>query len=484
MLSSVARLLEAWNHGGVDYCHWKSTVRLEKAVRGETDIDVLVSAEDADAAERIADEEGFHRCDTVPLRSYPGITDYVCLDESGTWAHVHLHYQLVLGDRWAKAYWLPVEEAVLERAPFREEIDSPVVSAQDELYLFCARMALKFRRPFSRSIVREEYEHILSRLDPDEWENPSYPTNVPALDGLVDHARSSALVSSADLNKHARRARRSLRRIRRLGPVSHRLQSATRAVYRYWIEFRRRISDNFEIGRRRIPEGGSIVALVGIDGSGKSTLVRRMEELFGEQMNVTRVFLGNGRSGASWYRKAAFSVFGTRASLRRHRALREGEERESGDEVPWYYALWILLCVVDKRADLRRAMAARANGSLVLSDRWPQDQVPGTHDGPRLNGMEGLTGLARHAAESEAEFIRDATRLRPELVIKLKTSPEVACARKPDELTEAEAREYARSLEEIDWSSRQVRTVDADRPLEAVEREVRDAIWNVVRRAG
>ncbi len=61
--------------------------------------------------------------------------DYVCLDlETGKWVHIHLHFQLALGDRWVKAYWLPLEDIILSRRKFSDEFSSYVVDPYDELF--------------------------------------------------------------------------------------------------------------------------------------------------------------------------------------------------------------------------------------------------------------------------------------------------------------------------------------------------------------
>ena len=40
----------------------------------------------------------------------------------------------------------------------------------------------------------------------------------------------------------------------------------------------------------KISNGGKIVAIVGIDGSGKTSIVSEMQYFYSRQMNVTRVF--------------------------------------------------------------------------------------------------------------------------------------------------------------------------------------------------
>lgn len=478
MLTTISKLLHAWNERNIRYCHWKSTNHLDATIDGLTDLDVLVDRAGAVEAEQLALAIGFRLMDTVPLRSYPGVKDLVCLDESGQWVHIHLHYQLVLGDRWLKAYHLPIEERILERAGFVDDYDSKVIAPDDELYLFCARMAVKSRRPFNYGPTYAELKHIKGSIKGDWSEQVPLSRTLQVLDKMVRYASAEDEPSKDELNRYALQVRKALRSYRRFSFFSFHALSTLRCLYRYQVEFKRRILKNFTTGRRKLPNSGVIVAFVGADGSGKSTAVRRMERLFSQQMNVTRVFLGNGRSGASWYRRIAFGLFGARARTKGHKGLREGDR--SSKPVPWYYSLWIRLCVHDKLKNLRAAAAAKANGSLVLADRWPQTRQPDVFDGSRLHGKDGLDGLARYAARAEQIFHAMASQYQADLLIRLVVSPDIALERKPGELSEGEMAGLTGHFVEIVWDARREVVVDADASMEFVDGVIRDAIWDTV----
>lgn len=479
MLSTVAKLFEKWNIQRIRYCHWKSSDHLQATVDGITDVDVLVDRKCADKAERLLSELGFQRLDTVILRSYPGIMDYVCLDpESSKWVHIHLHFQLALGDRWVKAFWLPLEATILSRRKFSEEFSSYVVDPHDELFLLCARMSLKHKNPFGKPVVWGELEHIRGRLEGNE-QVPNYMGRVYVpLENMFREALSDN-PSPKRLNALAAQVRETLKEVMRFGGLGFWARSTLRMFYRYAIEFSRRFLKNFEVGRRKLPRGGVLIAFVGIDGSGKSSGVERMERLFAQQMNVTNVFLGNGQSGASWYRKAVFRVFGTKAKWRSHKQLKETGQ-EDRIRVPWYYALWILICLRDKEKNLKRAIRARANGSLVLSDRWPQAEIAATFDGPRIYGKTGLGRFAQYVAKREKGFLDRAANYIPDAVLRFRVNPAVACYRKPGEFTEVVARQNAELLDQLQWAGSVVVDVDADVELVEVDSLVRAAIWGTI----
>jgi hypothetical protein len=54
---------------GIRFCHWKSNIRLEHAISGEEDIDLLVSREDANCFMSAVADAGFKRmgsCQRAP----------------------------------------------------------------------------------------------------------------------------------------------------------------------------------------------------------------------------------------------------------------------------------------------------------------------------------------------------------------------------------------------------------------------------------
>lgn len=480
MRSPVAMdLFAAWDAAAVSYCHWKSIDHLDAALAAKTDLDVLVARADAEQAEAAARALGFIRFNTVPLRAYPDIEDFIAYDAGvGRLVHLHLHYQLVAGDRWVKAFRLPVEEAMLARSVRDTGSGVWVVAPGDELVQFCARMCVKFRNPFRRRRVRTEAAEIAARLgDPATLDRlaAEYPEPVLALATQV--ARLGP--SDPGLDQASRRARAAMQALRRMGWLEFRLRALQRLAYRMVVEFRRRKLGDLRHGRRRIPGGGLTVAFVGMDGAGKSAAIARTARFFAAQMNVATEFLGSGRSGAPWYRRLVFAIFGTRAFLSRHKAAKpDGGSRRK----PWYLLAWIWLCALDRRRALARAEAAMKDGSLVLVDRWPQDQIAGRFDGPRIGEDEATTGFAGRVRDAEQAVMARARELTPHLVLRFVVSPQKALARKPQDMDLATATAAAAQFATIDWPHNlAVVDIDADQAIEAVDAAIRDAIWQCFR---
>ena len=113
-LGVLRGLFERVHADGIRYCHWKSNQHLQASMVGKTDVDILVDRRAIVPLTKILGETNFKRFVVKPGRGYPGIEDYVGFDTaSGTLTHLHVHYQLTLGEKFLKGHRLPWEELFL-----------------------------------------------------------------------------------------------------------------------------------------------------------------------------------------------------------------------------------------------------------------------------------------------------------------------------------------------------------------------------------
>ena len=113
---------------------------------------------------------------------------------------------------------------------------------------------------------------------------------------------------------------------------------------------------------------------------------------------------------------------------------------------------------------------------VVITDRYPQDEIVGFNDGPLLTRLSKVPAWLR-TVESAAYAL--ARRLPPDLVLKLDVRPETAATREPDMDPDLIPRRMA-ELRRLTFASARVATVDAERPLEDVIRAVKREIWQLL----
>jgi thymidylate kinase len=187
--------------------------------------------------------------------------------------------------------------------------------------------------------------------------------------------------------------------------------------------------------------GGLLVAVIGADGSGKSTLVRDLRSWFAPKLDTYPVYFGSGDGPASAIRAplklARRLVLGSKQEVARKDAV---TARHPGSMAVGR-AVWAAALAVEKRRKLRRASIARARGLLVITDRFPQNQVHGSTDGPLLSGWRHSgSGLRRRLASFEAEAYDRAANRPPDLVLRLNVDLDVARGRRPEHNEEDLAR--------------------------------------------
>jgi thymidylate kinase len=115
---------------------------------------------------------------------------------------------------------------------------------------------------------------------------------------------------------------------------------------------------------------------------------------------------------------------------------------------------------------------------VVIGDRYPQSQIMGFTDGPRLRRWaEHRSRLLRGLAARELEVYRAADAAAPDLVIKLQVSPEVAAQRRPGSAVAGLSRRVDAVRQLRFPSATRVVEIDATQPLDRVLLEAKQAVW-------
>ena len=173
-----------------------------------------------------------------------------------------------------------------------------------------------------------------------------------------------------------------------------------------------------------------LIAIIGADGSGKSTLAADLASDLARERPAAHVYLGLG-SGPIGHRIAALPLVGPLlAGLIGKKADRT---RDPADRIPG-----LLTALVVYRFSLRRKarfdamMALRRRGVVVITDRYPQIEVPGFYDGPGLSAARAESGMVRRLAVREAALYAEMAAHRPRLVLRLNIDADTALARKPE----------------------------------------------------
>ncbi len=173
-----------------------------------------------------------------------------------------------------------------------------------------------------------------------------------------------------------------------------------------------------------------LIAIVGCDGSGKSTLAADVLRHVRQSRAADTVYLGLG-SGAIGNRIKAWPLIGP--LLESILSKRASQARDPKDKIPGVLTAIILYRLSLKRkAQFERLLALREAGVTVVTDRYPQTEIPGFYDGPGLSAARAEGWLIKRLADKERAIYARMVSYLPTLVIRLNVDVETALARKPD----------------------------------------------------
>jgi len=477
----VRELCAQLREEGVRYCHWKSNDMLARSASGENDLDLLVHRYDAQRFAEVMARLGFRRALAPGGREHPGVSHHYALDTaSGRFVHIHAHVLLVLGDDTTKNFRLPIEEPYLASCDDRDLF--PVPAPEIELAVFVLRMMLKHGTWDAVAVgkgaiganERRELDWLLERADPRTLEAvvtehlPSVGTALwsDCLRAVQDGSTLRRLVLGRRvlraLRAHARRAwwhDLTLRVLRR----------GTWGSRRYLL---RRPT------RKRLDRAGATIAVVGGDGSGKSTAVEGTSAWLGGPLAVRRSHLGKPPPSLLTLAVKGPMYLARRAGLLPSAYASIDPRTARPEDFPGNaWALWHLFTARDRLREYRRARRFADNGGVVVSDRWPLRQIS-LMDGPRttwvLRTPERFSRTTLRLARAEARIYGQIA--PPDVLFVLRIDPEVAVARRSDEES-GYVRARNAEVRGVDWAGSSATVVDATSPPEVVLDVIRRAVW-------
>ena len=495
-LGIVRQLLERLHSERIMYCHWKSNNTLEGSLLGMIDLDLLVDPTASSALTKALSDVGFKPLVATPCLAHPAIHSFLGLDRStGSLAHVHVYYRLITGEGHLKGYHLPWERVVLSTRRVDPRSGAYVADPNVEALLYMVRVALRWRA-MDRLFVLMGWSGVRqSTIREFQW-----------LHERVDMVRLTALCQCLLGQDTGRRliaafedfpSTRSLVAFRKhlvttLHP--HRRFGAIAAVWHRWLrEFcwlRGKLSLEVlrtSVSFTRMPAtGGLLVAFIGVDGSGKSSLVKKVVAWLAWKVDVSPMYFGSGDGPASvlrWPLQVLARALRPR-SRRRARAYGAANAGSRRDEALWEAlgrVIWALTLSYEKRRKLRWAWHAHERGMVVVCDRFPQNQVNGFMDGPLLSHWLGhRLWWLRVLARWERVPYDWAEAHPPDLVVHLDVSPEVAHRRKPD-MSLDDIRRRANAVQTLRFSPQtHLAVVEAERSPDEVLLAVKTLIWNVL----
>jgi len=489
----ASQLFELLNQHGIVYCHWKSNELLAEGLRGETDLDILVDRASFTPTIAILLNMGFKQAEVRWGPSTPGVLHFYAYDpHASDLIHVHLYSHLMTGESLVKTHVIPCDSVLLEKCDRIGNVQVPAKEA--EAALFVLRSFIK-----SGSLLHMML-HGQGRGpdEPDEFwfadEGIQPETAYKVLQehyGAVDERLFQKCYQALTENQSAIKKWQLGRRIRRcLRGCARYTYGELLAAYASLVMVKIKRKARGNIKNKVLNSGGAVVAFIGGDATGKSTLVGETSKWLGSTFAVSIAHVGKPRS--TWITAPLRILLPLARQLfpgQRHQAQQAAEVskqakprvKQTNRSPSLLYALRAFSLAWDRAHLLRKVHRRAAMGEIVICDRYPTDEAGGT-DGPRLRVRERKQSwLINFLARCEHRLY--AQNAPPDVALQLHISIEVAKQRnhlrkKADKHSDEDLEirhQMVRTWKKT--GTKVVRDIDTDVSLELTVKSVKEAIW-------
>ncbi len=201
---------------------------------------------------------------------------------------------------------------------------------------------------------------------------------------------------------------------------------------------------------------GFIIAFVGQDGAGKTTISNIMIERLKKNNDVKSMYLGSGENYSSLIKTFYKSM----------------EKRHNHSFIKEISGMLFYLQVAKRCATkANKSKKMVQNGTIIFWDRCPQIQFVGINDGPKIESKFGksknfLTRLIYpYFQKKEMYHLKNAVKVQPDIVVKLHLSVEESMRRKPDNDINKMKKKHT-IVETLKFPNSEVIDIDANQPIE------------------
>lgn len=463
-----ALLLAALKHKQVRFAHWKSNGHLLWSLAGKTDLDLLIYPQDRKAFESVMQQLAYKKLQSQPWSSYPDVEDWIGLDEeTGNFLHLHTHYALVTGIKHVKHLYLPWMAEFFQHVQTDPQTGWPVPRPELEAVILLIRIWAKMppevrlkSKPEVPFFMVEELVGLLNNTNPGDILHICSKLKLqvpPDLDQRIAGIRADA--GSGEILNLARYFYGQVKpHYRKSWPLAVAESFLYKGILKI-IPYTARFIGPVSMGKRLV-SGGKIIALVGCDGSGKSSLSQDILNWLTYKTDTHYFYLGKNPFIKSYNKK----ILSWEELLFRNSFVAKALKKLIGK---FYY----VILIHRKVAMLQLARKMRRQGSVILCDRFPQQEIPGMNDGPNLS-----SSFNHWASALERQQFRQARSVGADLVFRLQVSPETAARRKPEH-NYNQIKVKSENMKHILFPGAVVIDIDAEQSYAQVLLTIKRTIW-------
>lgn len=460
------KLLTALRQNNIRFAHWKGNSHLLESLEGKTDVELLIYPDDRSAFESVMEKLTFKKLLSLPWNSYPNVEDWIGFDyETGALLHLHTHFALTTGIRYAKYLHLPWLEVFFKHLKVDRQTGWPIPRPEMEALVLLLRIWAKLPEKSGKTKILEipiskqnELIDLLRNADTEYLINLCQELRLTPpvdLDKRItkitsDHTTKDMLYLSQHFSSQFAFSNSSS------------ITSMKSLYFKYYLKTTR-VSTRL-LGplqqKKRMLGGGKVIALIGSDGSGKSTLSNDITKWLTFKIDTHYFYMGKQPFIRS-YNKQLLSktdIFANKNLLSRLIKKLMGN-------------LYYVIMIKQKADMIQIAKNMSRQGSIIICDRFPQKDIFGINDGPRLQRAAN-----NWRSKAEMKLFNQVTATGADMVFRLQVSPEVAHQRKPEHDYNI-IRQKCENINKISFQNATMIDLDASKPYDQVLLSIKREIW-------
>jgi len=270
-----AELLADLQQERVQFAHWKGNTHLLSSLQGKTDIEILIHPDDRLKFETIVKNRLYKKLNAQPWNVYPGIEDWLGFDwDTGNLLHLHTHYDLATKITTCKYLHLPWLDQFFRHLKIDKLTGWPIPIPEMETIVLLIRMQANrlYKNQVISPVKQKELQELLSQINIQRFQELCRKLQ-------LDPPRELEIEISRILQENSAPAMIQLssffyQQVPGCVKTNQSFTAGKTYYYKYFLKMNRyvgRFTGPVQL-KKTIAEGGKMFALVGSDGSGKSTL--------------------------------------------------------------------------------------------------------------------------------------------------------------------------------------------------------------------
>jgi len=500
-------LFQLFEKEGISYLHFKSNTNLNLSFQNRADFDVLIDKSRIIDVERIISKCNGKRHNPVHIGYYPSVDNWLIFDEnSGCVYHLHLHYQLVTGKSLVKDYVLPWNDLLFKTRIKDSEFGTYITDPSLELVLLATRSVLKAK---PKDYLKKLFgAYSLSNSMKREWEDlkqkASQERLIKYIEELypINHQRMvqyliKERMSQGDYRGMHRVVRQEMANYRRYGSLEASIRSRIYKIEDLIKKVRSRKAGGVAITKKISLQGGLIIAFVGVDGAGKSTVSNEISKWIGKKIECTRFYMGMGDGKTTVFASTMKRMKKTVSHENKPKAMEKNYEDvpvkgrkpitfiKNPKQYIKQYLKMCMICSVEKNnvKKIKKMYRYKLNGGISVLDRFPQIEIVGQNDGPKMPPyiqVFGERNFVKKRIEKERRWLDIVNVIKPDMVFRLNISVDTCINRKPEHNDREMFARKINELNKLHFQGAKIIDIDAELPYDLELLEIKKQLWKYV----